>query len=68
MPEGLSLSDLHDIIQAVMGWWNCHLHQLVYHRKRYVVPDPEWDFGKVIDDSTVALRDLSLSVKDKILY
>ena len=68
MPEGLSLSDLHDIIQEVMGWWDDHLHQFLCKKKRYGVPDPEWDFNKIIDDSTVALKDLSLSIKDKILY
>ena len=68
VPEGLSLSDLHDVIQKVMGWWNSHLHQFVYRKKRYGMPDPDWDFDRIIDDSTVALKDLSLSPKDKILY
>lgn len=49
-------------------WWNIHLHQLAYQRKRYGVPDPERDFDKILDDSTVAISDLGLSVKVKILY
>ena len=68
VPERLSLSDLHDVIQEVMGCWDDHLHQFLCKRKRYGVPDPEWNFAKVIDDSTVALKDLSFSIKDKILY
>ena len=65
VPEGLSLSDLHDVIQEVMGWWNSHLHQFLCKRKRYGVPDPDWDPGEIIDDGTIAIKDLGLSVKDK---
>ena len=68
VPEGISLSDLHDVIQEVMGWWNSHLHQFLCKRKRYGVPDPDWDSGKIIDDGTISIKDLGLSVKDKILY
>ena len=68
VPEGLSLSDLHDVIQEVMGWWEGHLHQFLYKKKRYGVPDPEWDSGEIIDDGTISIKDLGLSAKDKILY
>jgi hypothetical protein len=26
VPDNLTLSDLHDVIQIAMGWHNCHLH------------------------------------------
>ena len=68
VPEGLSLSDLHDVIQEVMGWLDGHLHQFCYERKRYGVPDPDWDLDKILDDGTIAIQNLGLSVKDKILY
>jgi hypothetical protein len=68
IPEGISLSDLHDVIQEVMGWWNSHLHQFLCKGKRYGIPDPEWDFDKIIDDGTIAIKDLGLSPKGKILY
>ena len=68
VPAGLSLSDLHDVIQEVMGWWSSHLHQFLCKRNWYGVPDPDWDPGKIIDDGTNAIKDLGLSVKDKILY
>lgn len=68
VPEGLTLNDLHEIIQMAMGWWNYHLHIFVYRRREFGVPDPDWDDIRVIDDSTVSLRDLSLSVKEKIRY
>jgi len=68
VPEGISLSDFHDVIQEVMGWLSGHLHQFLCKRKRYGIPDPKWDFDKLIDDQTVAIKDLGLSEKDKILY
>ena len=68
VPEDFSLSDLHDVLQEVMGWWDGHLHQFLCKRKRYGVPDPDWDFDKIINDSRITIKNLALSVKDKILY
>jgi Plasmid pRiA4b ORF-3-like protein len=36
-----TLRDLHELIQAAMGWENCHLHQFIVGDVRYGVPDPE---------------------------
>ena len=44
------------------------MHQFLCKRKRYGVPDPDWDLDKIIDDGTIPIKDLGLSVKDKILY
>ena len=35
-----TLSDLHDIIQVVMGWENCHMHQFIIDGERYSTPLP----------------------------
>jgi len=35
-----TLGDLHDIIQAVMGWENCHMHQFIIDGERYSTPLP----------------------------
>ncbi len=40
-----TLDELHDYIQAAMGWWNCHLYEFTIARSRYGVPDPDWDIG-----------------------
>ncbi len=40
VPDG-SLGDLHKVIQAAMGWENCHLHQFIVDGVRYGVPEPE---------------------------
>jgi hypothetical protein len=38
-----TLGDLHEVIQAAMGWKNCHLHQFIVDGVRYGTPDPELD-------------------------
>ncbi|MGC8529715.1 MAG: plasmid pRiA4b ORF-3 family protein [Leptospirillia bacterium] len=68
VPEGISLSDLHDVIQEVMGWWNSHLHEFRFKGRRYGVCDPELDMEGVIDEGTVTIKDLGLSPRGKIVY
>jgi len=68
VPEGLSLSGLHDVIQEVMGWTDSHLHDFQWRGKRFGRPDPECDWDQVIDEDTVPLKELGLSVKDKLKY
>lgn len=68
VPEGLSLSALHEVIQVVMGWAGYHMHEFSYQGLRYGVPDPDWGDGEVLDERDLLLSDLSLSVKDKIFY
>jgi Plasmid pRiA4b ORF-3-like protein len=36
-----TLSDLHELIQAAMGWEDYHLHQFIVGDVRYGLPDPE---------------------------
>ncbi|MGQ9847911.1 MAG: plasmid pRiA4b ORF-3 family protein, partial [Bacteroidales bacterium] len=38
-----NLSDLHDILQMVMGWENDHLHEFKIDRKIYDDSD-DWEF------------------------
>ena len=35
------LDELHLMIQAVMGWQNCHLHRFIINKKEYAQPDPD---------------------------
>jgi hypothetical protein len=46
-----TLGDLHKVIQAAMGWENCHLHRFIIDGVRYGVPEPELKLrneGKVL--------------------
>ena len=38
----MTLDRLHDVIQAVMGWQDCHLHMFIKGRQCYSIPSP-WD-------------------------
>ncbi|HYZ22112.1 MAG TPA: plasmid pRiA4b ORF-3 family protein [Rhodopila sp.] len=38
VPETMSLADLHNVIQAVMGWEDSHLHQFEIGERRYARP------------------------------
>ncbi len=35
VPAGITLDRLHDVVQIVMGWQDCHLHQFTIGKKRY---------------------------------
>ena len=41
--ENAKLNRLHDLIQAVMGWMNSHLHQFKVGDRLYGVPNPDYD-------------------------
>ena len=42
VPVTASLKMLHDIVQAAMGWENCHLWHFEAGNRRYGIPDPMW--------------------------
>lgn len=51
-----TLFELHEVIQAAFGWWNCHLHEFEIDRVQYGTSDPDWDFGPpTVDERTVQL-------------
>jgi hypothetical protein len=45
-----TLEQLHEVIQAAFGWWNCHLYDFEFGRRRYCIPDPDWDSGLPVSD------------------
>jgi len=40
VPAEFTLAQLHDVVQAAMGWEDCHLHQFYIGKQRFGVPDP----------------------------
>jgi hypothetical protein len=38
VPTSIALKALHDIIQAGMGWFDCHLRESATGKQRYGVP------------------------------
>jgi len=67
VPDSLTLKQLHQVIQTVMGWQDSHLHEFSLGGQRYGEPNPE-DQETVIDERTVRLRDLPLSIGVSIGY
>ncbi len=67
------LSQLHDIIQILMGWENSHLHQ--YRQRNIIYSEPIDDmdetFGSkyiMLDESDYRLNQVLTKLKDKIIY
>jgi hypothetical protein len=69
VPSDIRLDQLHLVIQLVMGWLDCHLHQFEAQGVFFGVPDN--DFGEdmgVEDESKVKLHDLLTREKQSISY
>jgi hypothetical protein len=67
VPSSLSLMDLHDVLQAAMGWMDSHLHQFVARGKLYGQPDPEFGMGR-INEKRVRLDEVLRTEKDAMTY
>jgi len=63
----IPLSRLHRIIQAVMGWWDSHLHQFIVGDIYYGVPDPD-DWHEVKDERRAKLNQIAPSEKSRFIY
>jgi hypothetical protein len=57
VPAVSTLPELHQLLQAAVGWTNSHLHQFVTGEARYGVPDPD-GMEDERDEAGVLLRDL----------
>ena len=61
------LSKLHDILQAAMGWEDCHLHQFEVGGVYYGVRDPAIGL-EVKDERRASLNNVLSAEKQKITY
>ena len=59
VPCNITLAELHHILQAVMGWWDYHLHQFIVGRTYYGVPSPDYDYMEMRDESQVRLDQIA---------
>ncbi len=64
VPEDITLSDLHLVIQESMGWYNEHLYQFIIGGTYY----GEFDEYDVLDATKVRLRDVVPGEKAKFSY
>jgi hypothetical protein len=57
VPTSSTLKVLHDIIQAVMGWFDCHLWEFTIGERRYGLPmDEDWGTEPRREAGKVRLR------------
>lgn len=57
VPDNYSLSDLHHVIQAAMGWHDCHMHCFVIDGTAYTIADQPADMD-MEDESNLMLSTL----------
>lgn len=43
VPPSFSLLKVHQVIQAAMGWQECHLHEFIVGREHFGEPHPEYE-------------------------
>ena len=68
----ITLAELHDIIQIVMGWHDCHLHQFMDLEENRYAPcrddmDAEWD-DEVTEECETVLRDVMPKKGSRLVY
>ena len=69
VPINITLGELHHILQAVMGWWDYHLHQFIVGGTYYGVPHPDYDdYLEMRDESQVKLNEIVAGEGFKFRY
>jgi hypothetical protein len=69
VPTSATLKVLHDIVQAVMGWFDYHLWEFSIGKQRYGLPmDEDWGTQPLIAASKIRLRDVLKPRKTTIDY
>jgi hypothetical protein len=63
----LTFAQFHDVLQAVMGWTNSHLHDFEFRGQTIGLPDPEWPRPVLREDRT-RLREIGLKPRSKLTY
>lgn len=62
VPSSTTLAELHELLQAALGWTDSHLHEFVVGEQRYGVPDDggfDDDFEPPVrDEAGARLKDL----------
>ena len=56
-----TLGELHEVLQIVMGWEDCHLHQFIVRGEYYGRPDPEdlhWDM-EMEDEEKISISKIA---------
>ncbi len=67
VPADTRLSELHQILQAAMGWTDSHLHQFEVGRRVIGMPSPD-DWQPVEDERKIELSEVAPAAKSRLRY
>lgn len=67
VPSTMTLDDLHTVIQIVMGWYDCHMHQFVINGEFYCPVNEDYDWESK-DESQYKVSHVLKQAKDEIVY
>jgi len=66
VPSDITLPVLHQVLQAAMGWYDCHLHLFRVRDRAFAPPG---DFEPIGEDSrAVSLRDIAPRKGSRVVY
>jgi hypothetical protein len=71
VPANVTLAQLHDVLQAAMGWQDCHMHEFSAGHRHFGRPNPEdrlMGMPPVENERTVRLSGVLGRVGAKALY
>jgi len=71
VPANLTLGQLHDVLQAAMGWQDCHMHEFRAGNRHFGIPNPEdrlMGMPPVANERTVHLPNMLGRVGAKAIY
>ncbi len=69
VPTSITLKVLHDVIQAVIGWSDCHLWEFAIGNQRYGLPmDEDWGTVPRREAAKVCLQEILEPTKTMIDY
>jgi len=67
VPADITLQHLHEVLQAVMGWTDSHLHQFESNGIYYGISDPSLGVHRVSESKTMLIEVLR-HPKDQLVY
>lgn len=67
VPEQINLHRLHELIQDVMGWGDCHLYEFECNDRYYGEPD-EWSDRPIAQARNAKLKSLATRAKGGIFH
>ncbi len=71
VPAGLTLAQLHAVVQKAMGWRDGHMHEFLVGKRRFGRPEPADPFMGASDiesERTALLCDVAGRVGKKMIY